>query len=178
MPPLAAAAFPPHWTFSHVRPLGLLEDGGILAEATLTAPTDTDLTDLRDRLTQLYYDFCFHNPGVREVELSVTFNFILRGEGAGGSPTYSVFWGGDFTTAGNDLSTSEVLTLRTVGDLDLLELDDLRESEAIRQLERNFEDSGVVVERICSYVFILRAYRENEGDHGRVGRQIALQVPD
>ncbi len=164
--------------FPCARPLGIHGDGGILAEATLTAPADSELTDLRARLAQLYYDFCFHNPGVREVELSITFNFILRGEGAGGNPTYSIFWGGDFTTAGNDLSASEVLTLRTAGDLDLLELEDLRKSEAIRHLERNFEDSGVVVERICNYVFILRAYRENEEEHGRVGRQIALQGPD
>ncbi len=158
-----------------LRPLGDRENGGVLAEATLTTPADTDLGTIRKLLSKLYFDFLFHNPGVQEAELSVTFNFILRGEGAGGSPSFSVFFGGDFTAASNDLSSSEVVAIHSAGDLDLVDLENLRQRETAKHLERNFEDSGISVERCCSYVFILRAYR-NWDDHGsgRTGRQVAL----
>ena len=129
---------------------------------------------MRELLAKLYYDFNFHNPGLEEVELTVTFNFVLRGEGAGGGPSYSLFFGGDFTAASDDLTSSEVVLLHSVADLDLIDFANLHQSEAGRQLERNFQDSGVTVERCCSTVFILRAYRDWEDHGGRAGRQVAL----
>ncbi len=146
---------------------------GVLAEGTLRIPIDFSTKRKRELLTEFVLKFRSFYPR-SSPELSVTSNFVLQGEGAGGLPSYSLFYGGDYTQNLEDFLVGEIVTVNSLSDLNMVDLEDLSEREITKKIDANFEDSGVTVQAIVNHVFILRTYETDASNGGRRGRQVAL----
>lgn len=152
--------------------------GVSLVEATLRCPFDWSEGEVKTALEQTAADFWTRHPSI-EATLYPTFNFVLQGERADGTPSYYLEFGADYRESEDRTPTAKKPVVLTSASEISGSLIPSVEGDAIKKiLDRNYQNSGVRVHSFVNRVFVFRGQKvASYNAVGREGRPKGWQDP-